>query len=91
MTKMELIKLIAEKMGITQKESAEAVNLILESMADTLSKGESIKIKGFGVFNVKQMEEKIARNPKTGEKVKVPPKKVVRFKPGKELKEMVNE
>ncbi len=91
MTKQELIKLIAEKMGITHKESSDAVNLIIEAMTDALSRGESIKIKGFGVFNVKEMGEKIARNPKTGEKVKVPPRKVVRFKPGKDLKEMVNE
>ncbi len=91
MTKLELIKIMAEKMGITHKESAEAINLIIESMTEALSKGESIKIKGFGVFNIKEFGEKIARNPKTGEKVVVPPRKVVRFKPGKELKEMVNE
>ncbi len=90
MTKLELIKIIAEKMDITHKESTEAVNLILEAITNSLSKGESIKIRGFGVFNVKEKKEKIARNPKTGEKVHVPAKKVVKFKPGKELKEIVN-
>ncbi len=90
MTKLELIKIIAEKMNITYKESTEAVNLILDAITNSLSKGESIKIRGFGVFNVKEKKEKIARNPKTGEKVHVPAKKVVKFKPGKELKEIVN-
>ncbi|MEN8140829.1 MAG: HU family DNA-binding protein [Thermodesulfobacteriota bacterium] len=90
MNKSELIEAMAEEMDLTPVEAAEMVNTILESMSDTLVSGNHIEIRGFGSFVVKDYESYKGRNPKTGEKIKVPPKKLPFFKVGKELRESVN-
>lgn len=90
MNKSELIETLAEKMNIPLRDANSAVTTILDAMADTLAKGENIEIRGFGSFVVKEYDSYFGRNPKTGEKIKVRPKKLPFFKVGKELKELVN-
>lgn len=90
MNKSELIEALAEEMKIPLREASSATNTILEAMADAMVNGESIEIRGFGSFVVKKYDSYFGRNPKTGEKIMVKPKKLPFFKVGKELKEKVN-
>jgi integration host factor subunit beta len=90
MNKSELIEALAEEMNIPLREASSAANTILEAMADALADGNSIEIRGFGSFVVKEYGSYYGRNPKTGEKIQVKPKKLPFFKVGKELKEHVN-
>jgi integration host factor subunit beta len=90
MNKSELIEALAEEMKIPLREASSATNTILEAMADALTNGESIEIRGFGSFVVKEYGSYYGRNPKTGEKIMVNPKKLPFFKVGKDLKEKVN-
>ncbi|HIJ90285.1 MAG: integration host factor subunit beta [Desulfobulbaceae bacterium] len=91
MNKSELIEALAEEMHVPLRDASSAVTTILDAMADALANGESIEIRGFGSFVVKEYDSYFGRNPKTGEKIKVKPKKLPFFKVGKELKEQVNE
>lgn len=92
MTKSELIELIARKQTqFAQKDVEIAVNQIVESMIDTLSQGERIEIRGFGSFSLHHRKARVGRNPKTGETVKLDDKRVPHFKPGKALRERVDE
>ena len=91
MTKSELIELIASKQAqLSAKDVELAVKTILEHMSQTLATGERIEIRGFGSFNTSFFPTRIQRNPKTGERIVAPPKHVVRFKPGRELRRRVN-
>ena len=90
MNKSELVESLANSKALTYKKSEEIVNLIFESMADTLSSGGRIEIRGFGSFVVKDYKAYTGRNPKTGEVIEVRPKKLPFFKVGKELREKVN-
>jgi len=91
MVKSELINRIAEKQpSLLLKDVELGVNHIIECMSDALSQGERIEIRGFGSFSVREYEGYSGRNPKTGEKVEVKPKKLPFFKPGKDLAERVN-
>jgi len=89
--KSELIEKLAVKSGINVIQSEEIVNLIYKKMKDTMVGGGRIEIRGFGSFVVKEYEAYQGRNPKTGEKIAVPPKKLPFFKVGKELKERVDQ
>lgn len=91
MNKSGLIEVLAEKAGVTKKQAEQIVNLIFDSMKDALVNGDRIEIRGFGSFTVKSYGAYTGRNPKTGERVSVPPKKLPSFKVGKELRENVNE
>lgn len=91
MTKSVLIEKIAEKVeGLSKKQTEVVVETIFESIKDALAKGGKVEIRGFGNFRLRSRNARKARNPKTGEAVDVPPKKVPYFKVGKELREMVN-
>jgi len=90
MNKSELIEALASHNGLTYKKSEEIVNIIFDSMADTLTNGGRIEIRGFGSFIVKDYDAYMGRNPKTGEVIKVKPKKLPFFKVGKELREKVD-
>jgi integration host factor subunit beta len=90
MNKSELVEALANSKSLTFKKSEEIVNLIFDSMADTLSSGGRIEIRGFGSFVVKDYKAYTGRNPKTGEVIEVKPKKLPFFKVGKELREKVN-
>jgi len=90
MTKNQLIDAIHEKStGLNKLQVAEVVDAVIEAMTMALAQGGKVEIRGFGSFTVKQRKARKARNPKTGELVEVPAKRVPHFKPGKELKTMV--
>lgn len=90
MNKQELIQAISDKSGLTQKDAKTALDATLAVITDTLTKGDDIALVGFGAFSVREQKARIARNPKTGESVQIPAKKVVSFKAGKGLKDAVN-
>jgi len=90
MNKSELVDALASEKGLTYKKAEEIVNIIFDSMADTLADGGRIEIRGFGSFIVKDYKAYMGRNPKTGEVIRVNPKKLPFFKVGKELRERVN-
>lgn len=86
MTKAEIVEEISEKLGLTKKDIARVVDIFFEIVKEGLRNEEHIELRGFGTFEVKTREEREARNPKTGEAVTVPKRKVPYFRPGKELK-----
>ena len=91
MTKSELIERIAEHQDqLSPKDIEVAIKLVLEYMAQSLSAGERIEIRGFGSFSVHYRAPRVGRNPKTGEPVELEGKYVPHFKPGKELRERVS-
>lgn len=91
MTRSELIQLLADKKPeLSFKEMEKIVKSIFEHMSSALGKGERIEIRGFGSFSVRYRPPRLARNPKTGEKVKNPGKYSPYYRPGKELRERVN-
>ncbi|MDY6903846.1 MAG: HU family DNA-binding protein [Thermodesulfobacteriota bacterium] len=90
MNKLELVTALKDKTGISKAESAKVVKTFFDAMADTLATGERVEIRGLCSFFVKEYKSYTGRNPKTGEKVRIEPKKLPFFKCGKELKERVN-
>ena len=90
MNKVEFIAAVSANAGITKKDATVAVNAVLETITETLAKGESIQFVGFGSFNVKDRVARIATVPGTDKKVNVPASKAVSFKVGKDLKTSVN-
>ncbi|KAF0218521.1 MAG: integration host factor subunit [Geobacteraceae bacterium] len=89
MNKSELIEALAAQKGLSYKKAEEIVNTIFDSMTNALISGDRIEIRGFGSFVVNEYKAYTGRNPKTGESIKVKPKKLPFFKVGKELKERV--
>jgi len=90
MTKAELVEEVSRVSDLTKKHSEIIVDTVFRSIIDALQRGEKIELRGFGSFRLRQREPRKGRNPKTGDRVDVPPKKVPYFKPGKELKELIN-
>ena len=90
MTKAELVEEVSRVSDLTKKHSEVIVDTVFKSIVDALHRGEKIELRGFGSFRLRQREPRKGRNPKTGDKVDVPPKKVPYFKPGKELKDLIN-
>lgn len=90
MTKSELIETVANKLKLPKGKAELIVNCIFDSMEDSLKNGERIEIRGFGSFEIRHYKAYEGRNPRTGEKVDVRPKRLPFFKVGKELKERVN-
>jgi integration host factor subunit beta len=90
MTKAELVEEVSRVSDLTKKHSELIVETVFRSIIEALQRGEKIELRGFGSFRLRQREPRKGRNPKTGDKVDVPPKKVPYFKPGKELKELIN-
>ena len=91
MTKKEIVKQISERLDLTQLKTKEIVQQTLDAIVETLLEAGRIELRNFGVFEVKRRKARKARNPRTGEKVDVPPKNVVTFKPGKEMEERVRQ
>ena len=91
MNKSELIETLAAKIEVPVREAVSITSTILETMQQALADGDAIEIRGFGSFVVKEYGAYTGRNPKTGEKIKVEPKKLPFFKVGKDLRERVNE
>ncbi len=90
MIKADLITKIAREMDIPKQEAEDGVNLFFQSIKEAILRGEEIEIRGFGSFRFRKRTSRAGRNPRTGEPVKVPPKKVLYFKPSKLLKQMLN-
>lgn len=91
MTKSVLIEKVAERVGsLTRKQTEFVVETVFDSIKEALIRGEKIEIRGFGNFKPKHRKPRKARNPKTGEKVDVPAKRVLHFKVGKALREAMN-
>src|SRR3989337_2495173 len=90
MLKSDLINILVVKRGVTQKQAESSVETIFESMKTALCKGENIEIRGVGAFHVKHYDGYQGRNPKTGEVIPVKPKRGIRFRTGKELRDRVN-
>jgi integration host factor subunit beta len=91
MTKAELVEDVAEAAELTKKDAERLVEIVFESIIETLNQGEKIELRGFGSFRVRERGARRGRNPKTGDPVSIPAKRVPYFKPGKELKELINE
>lgn len=89
MTKKEIVKKISDEIGLTQLKTKDIVQRTLDAIIQTLVEEGRIELRNFGVFEVKRRAPRKARNPRTGEKVSVPSKNVVTFKPGKEMEELV--
>ena len=90
MTKADLIEEVSRLAELTRKDSEVIVDTIFDSVVRSLRVGDKIEIRGFGSFRTRQRRGRTGRNPKTGAKVEVPPKRIPFFKPSKELKDFVN-
>ncbi|TKJ33888.1 integration host factor subunit beta [bacterium (candidate division B38) B3_B38] len=91
MTKAELIAEVAKAADLPKKDSEVIVSTVLQSIIDALHRGEKIELRGFGSFRLRNRRARMGRNPKTGERVQVPAKRIPYFKPGRELKELINQ
>lgn len=89
MNKQEMVASVAEKSGLSKKDSEKAVNAFVEAIKEALANGQKVTIVGFGTFEVRQRQARTGRNPQTGEPMYIPAQKVPAFRPGKELKESV--
>ena len=89
MIKADLINKISKEMNVSKQEAEAGVNLFFETIKEALMRGEEIELRGFGSFRFRQRGGRSGRNPRTGEPVKVPPKKVLYFKPSKLLKSLI--
>jgi integration host factor subunit beta len=90
MTKADLIEEVARITDVTRRDSEVIVETIFDSIVHSLHAGDKIEIRGFGSFRTRQRNSRIGRNPKTGDRVDVPAKKIPFFKPSKELKDIIN-
>ena len=91
LTKADLVEEVARVTQLTKKQAEAIVNLVFQTIVDSLRAGRKIELRGFGSFRIRNRGARMGRNPKTGEKVEVPPKRIPYFKPGKELKEQLNQ
>ena len=89
-TKAELVEEVSRVSDLTKKHSEVIVDTVFKTIVEALHRGEKIELRGFGSFRLRRRQPRKGRNPKTGDKVDVPPKKVPYFKPGKELKDLIN-
>ena len=90
MTKADLVEEVGKVTELTRKDSEVIVDTLFESVIKALRVGDKLEVRGFGSFRVRQRNARVGRNPKTGEKVEVPAKRVPYFKPSKELKDLIN-
>ncbi len=90
MTKAELVERVSADINLTKKHTEVIINILFKSITDALSHGDKVELRGFGSFRIRKRDPREGRNPKTGEPVLIPAKKVPFFKAGKELREMVD-
>ena len=90
-TRAQLSEAVYREVGLSRNESAELLEAVLRQVSDALARGESVKISSFGSFSVRRKEQRIGRNPKTGEEVPILPRKVLVFRPSQVLKSRINE
>jgi integration host factor beta subunit len=91
MIKADLVNRIAQEMNISKQEAETGINLFFQTIKEALQRGEEIELRGFGSFRFRQRSARSGRNPRTGDPVQVPPKKVLYFKPSKLMKNQINE
>ena len=91
MTKADLIEGLANKLGLNKGEAEKAVNIMLDDIINALKQGERVNISGFGTFAVSTRAARTGRNPKTGESIEIAASRSAKFKPGKQLKDSLNE
>ena len=91
MTKADIVEQIYEKIGFSKKESSEIVELIFDTMKETLERGDKVKISGFGNFIVRQKRPRVGRNPQTGEEIEISARRVLTFRPSQVLKGILND
>jgi len=91
MTKADLVEEVSRVTELTRKDSEVIVDQLFDSVIKALKAGDKLEVRGFGSFRVRQRNARVGRNPKTGEKVEVPAKRVPYFKPSKELKDLIND
>ncbi len=91
MTKADLIEGLSNKLGMNKNEAEKAVNIMLDDIINALKAGERVNISGFGTFAVSEREARTGRNPKTGESIEISASRSAKFKPGKQLKDSLNE
>jgi len=89
MIKVDIVNEVSRLAEITKVKAEVAVDAVFDAMRASMMKGDRIELRGFGVFQVKQRKKGIGRNPKTGVEVKIPPGNTIRFKPGKELRNLL--
>jgi len=90
LTRMDLSEAVFREVGLSRNESADLVETVLEHISQTLVKGETVKISSFGTFSVRAKNERMGRNPKTGEEVPITPRRVLSFRPSNLMKDKVN-
>ena len=90
LTKAELVEEVSRSAQVTKKQAEEIVQTVFETIVESLRLGRKVELRGFGSFRIRNRGARIGRNPKTGNRVEVPPKRIPYFKPGKELKEQLN-
>ena len=89
MTKADLVEIVFEKVGLSKKEAQDIIEIIFDMIKQGFVKGESVKIPGFGTFNVRQKAARRGRNPQTGEELTIAPRKVLTFKASNQFKAMI--
>jgi integration host factor subunit alpha len=90
MTKAGIVEVVYERTGVSKKEATEYVEAVFETMKETLESGKSIKVSGFGKFEVREKGKRIGRNPRTGVEIEIPERRVLRFKVSQVLKDELN-
>ena len=90
MTKADLVERVSDKIKLNKKEAEAVINALFSSISDSLAEGGKVEIRGFGSFHIRERNARTGRNPRSGEKVDVPAKKVPFFTAGKDLKTMVD-
>ena len=90
MTKADIVEKVYQKIGFSKKEASELVELVFTSLKDVLTRGDKVKISGFGNFVVREKNERVGRNPQTGEQIKISARRVLTFRPSQVLKAMLN-
>ena len=89
MNKSELVAVVAEKIGLTKKDAERVINCAIDTITDNLEKGEKVQLSGFGIFEAKEREARVGRNPRTNETIQIPATRTPTFKPSKALKDTV--
>ena len=90
MTKADIIENVYEKVGFSKKEAAEIVEMVFDTIKETLERGEKIKISGFGNFIVRDKKSRVGRNPQTGQEIEISARRVLTFRPSQVLKNALN-
>ena len=88
LTRADLAEAVYRKVGLSRTESAELVETVLDEICEAIVRGETVKLSSFATFHVRGKNERVGRNPKTGVEVSIPPGNTIRFKPGKDLRDL---